>query len=64
MSVDFTNYGVEFVAPLLPSPPDEYSKIAFEKFNNSLRLYFNQVDKALRNDTLVRQAEANTWFMS
>jgi hypothetical protein len=64
MSVDFTNYGVEFVAPLLPSPPDEYSKIAFEKFNNSLRLYFNQLDQALRNDTLVLQAEANTWFMS
>jgi hypothetical protein len=64
MSVDFTNYGVEFVAPLLPSPPDEYSKIAFEKFNNSLRLYFNQLDQALRNDTLVLQVEANTWFMS
>tara|TARA_R100001369_G_scaffold27722_1_gene49909 strand:- start:729 stop:923 length:195 start_codon:yes stop_codon:yes gene_type:complete len=64
MSVDFTDYGVEFRAPLLPSPPEEYDKLAFEKFNNSLRLYFNQVDQALRNDTLALQSEATTWFMS
>jgi len=64
MSTDLTDYGVEFVAPLSPSPPNEYSKVAFEKFNNSLRLYFNQVDKALRNDTLVLQAEATSWFIS
>lgn len=64
MSTDLTNYGVEFVAPLLPSPPNEYSRLEFEKFNNALRLYFNQLDQALRNDTLVLQAEATSWFIS
>ena len=34
MSVDFTDYGVEFRAPLLPSPPEEYNKLAFEVINS------------------------------
>ena len=64
MPVDLTDYGITFRAPVLPRPPDEYSRQDFEKLNNTLRLYFNQLDDALRNDTLVNQGEAMSWFIS
>ncbi len=64
MPVDLTDYGITFRAPVLPRPPDEYSRQAFEKLNNTLRLYFNQLDDALRSDRLVNQGEAMSWFIS
>ena len=64
MPVDLTDYGVTFRAPVLPRPPDEYSRQDFEKFNNTLRLYFNQLDDALRSDRLINQGEAMSWFIS
>ncbi len=36
-----------FVAPALPNSPETYSKAEFDKFNNVLRLYFNQIDNYL-----------------
>jgi len=36
-----------FVAPALPQPPATYSQADFDKFNNVLRLYFNQIDAFL-----------------
>lgn len=36
-----------FVAPALPNSPELYSKTEFDKFNNVLRLYFNQIDNYL-----------------
>ncbi len=36
-----------FVAPALPNSPEVYSKSEFDKFNNVLRLYFNQIDNYL-----------------
>lgn len=39
---------VPFRAPALPYPPREYNVTAFEQFNNVLRLYFNNIDNALR----------------
>jgi hypothetical protein len=36
-----------FVAPALPNSPETYSKAEFDKFNNVLRLYFNQIDNFL-----------------
>ena len=33
-----------FVAPSLPNSPIEYNQRQFDKFNNVLRLYFNQID--------------------
>ena len=36
-----------FVAPALPNSPEVYSKTEFDKFNNVLRLYFNQIDNFL-----------------
>jgi hypothetical protein len=64
MAVDRTKYDVPFRAPALPYPPKEYNAQNFEEFNKILRIYFNQVDNALRNGSLNRQAEAITWFMS
>lgn len=37
------------VAPALPTAPPAYNKGYLDKFNNVLRLYFNQLDNALRN---------------
>lgn len=33
-----------FVAPSLPNSPSQYTQGEFDKFNNVLRLYFNQID--------------------
>lgn len=38
-----------FSAPALPVPPKEYNQTSFSRFNNLLRIYFNQLDAALRN---------------
>ncbi len=64
MAVDQTRYNVPFHAPALPYPPEEYNAQEFEEFNKVLRIYFNQVDNALRNATLNQQAEAANWFIS
>ena len=37
------------VAPALPTAPVDYQKGYLDRFNNILRLYFNQLDNALRN---------------
>ena len=37
------------VAPALPTGPETYSKGYIDRLNNILRLYFNQLDNALRN---------------
>jgi|TARA_B110000908_G_scaffold160970_1_gene204717 hypothetical protein len=63
MAVDNTRYNVPFRAPALPFPPQAYDQESFEEFNKVLRIYFNQLDNALRNATLAQQAEATTWFI-
>jgi|TARA_R110000824_G_scaffold40125_4_gene120579 hypothetical protein len=62
MTVDNTKYNVLFRAPALPYPPTEYSQGAFDQFNNVLRLYFKQLDIAIRNANTADQAEAAAWF--
>mgnify|MGYP000099988263 CR=1 FL=1 len=37
-----------FSAPALPVPPKEYNQTSFSRFNNLLRIYFNQLDVAIR----------------
>ena len=64
MAVDNTDYNITFRAPALPLPPTEYNQDYFNRMNNVLRLYFNQVDQAFRNDKLINQAEATSWFIS
>mgnify|MGYP006407035123 FL=1 len=64
MAADNTRYGVLFRAPALPYPPIEYSQEDFEQFNNVLRLYFKQLDTAVRNANTADKAEAAAWFFS
>ena len=44
-----TDESSRVVAPALPTGPVTYSKSYIDRFNNILRLYFNQLDNALRN---------------
>ncbi len=64
MAIENTRYGVIFRVPALPYPPEEYNQQDFEQFNNVLRLYFTQVDTAIRNATVSDRAEAVGWFLS
>ncbi len=64
MTINTTNYGVSFRAPALPYAPLEYDQQATEQFNNVLRLYFIQLDTAIRNATTSDRAEAVGWFLS
>jgi|TARA_B110000902_G_scaffold259928_1_gene332023 hypothetical protein len=54
---------IGFRAPALPYPPKEYEPFQFEEANKVLRLYFNQLDSALRNNSLAKQSEAIGWFI-
>ena len=49
---------IEFVAPRLPTPPQGYDQQSFEQFNNVLRIYFNQLDNALREVMAVQEPYA------
>jgi len=44
-----TNNAERVTAPALPTGPETYSRSYVDRFNNILRLYFNQIDNALRN---------------
>ena len=50
-------YIVGFKAPALPYPSTMYNA-------TELRLYFNQVDNALRDVSATYEAEAQVWFFS
>ena len=54
---------INFTAPVLPIAPKEYDIRFQSNFNNILRIYFSQVDDALRKTTLKEQAEATAWFL-
>ena len=64
MAVDNTRYGIGFITPAIPYQPNEYDQQAFIQLNNVLRLYFLQVDTALRNATISDRAEATSWFLN
>ena len=55
MPGDNTEYDIGFRAPALPYPPNEYNSAVFEQFNNVLRLYFNNIDNALRSNMIVSE---------
>jgi len=52
-----------FVAPRLPTPPQEYDSQSFEQFNNVLRLYFNQLDDAIKEAAVSTESQAQVWFL-
>tara|TARA_R100001440_G_scaffold42987_2_gene62756 strand:+ start:345 stop:539 length:195 start_codon:yes stop_codon:yes gene_type:complete len=64
MAVDRTSYGIDFKAPVLPDPPMEYDESTFNQINNALRLYFNQLDKGIRDASMSPAAQATSWFLS
>tara|TARA_B100001059_G_scaffold66392_1_gene62895 strand:- start:432 stop:623 length:192 start_codon:yes stop_codon:yes gene_type:complete len=60
---DNTDYDIPFKAPALPLPPVVYEQRYFDGVNNVLRIYFNQLDQALRSSRASDQAEATGWFL-
>ncbi len=64
MAEDNTDYEISFKAPALPLSPTAYEQRYFDGINNVLRIYFNQVDQALRSSRATDQAEATGWFIS
>ena len=46
---------INFRAPALPQPPQDYDRVSFDQFNNVLRIYFNQLDEALRNAMAIQE---------
>ena len=64
MSIDTTRYYVNFVAPALPQPTPMYSMEYQDQLNNTLRIYFNNMDKAVRYAYISDVSEANSWFLS
>jgi hypothetical protein len=63
MATDSTRYDVPFRAPVMPYFPDEYERQAMDQFSNILRLYFNQLDNAIRKANSTDKADAQSWFM-
>ena len=63
MAEDNQDYDISFKAPALPLPPAVYEQRYFDGINNVLRIYFNQLDQALRSSRASDQAEATGWFL-
>ena len=59
-----SNYDIGFRAPALPYFPQEYDTQTMEQLTNLLRLYFSQLDNALRNASSTDKADAQAWFLS
>jgi len=51
------------IAPRLPDPPKEYTQASFEQFNNVLRIYFNQLDDAIKEAAVSTESQAQVWFL-
>ena len=62
MALPEYTHDINFVAPVLPPSPPIYDSFYFDQFNDTLRLYFNQIDEVLRDGTLQQNSEAAAWF--
>tara|TARA_R110002012_G_scaffold82101_1_gene207795 strand:- start:65 stop:259 length:195 start_codon:yes stop_codon:yes gene_type:complete len=63
VAIDKTRYDIDFKAPVLPDPANEYDVRTFNQLNNTLRLYFNQLDKGIRDASVSPAAQATAWFL-
>tara|TARA_R100000781_G_C4080282_1_gene127466 strand:+ start:67 stop:234 length:168 start_codon:yes stop_codon:yes gene_type:complete len=54
---------MDFVSPPLSFAPEEYESSFFSQNNETLRLYFNQLDNSLRDALKQEYAESTAWFM-
>ena len=52
MAIDKTSYNIDFKAPVLPDPSNEYD----------VRM-FNQLDKGIRDASVSPTAQAAAWFL-
>jgi hypothetical protein len=59
-SVDAFRYDVPFVAPAIPYPPEAYNAAVFETIHSAMRLYFNQLDNALRSISMPTLSTSQT----
>ncbi len=55
---------MDFVSPPLSFAPEEYESGFFRQSNETLRLYFNQIDNTLKDALKQEYAESTAWFMS
>jgi len=60
---EISNYDIGFRAPALPYFPDEYDRQTMEQLTNVLRLYFNQLDNAIRTANSTDKTDAQAWFV-
>jgi hypothetical protein len=56
-------YAVNFRAPVLPFPPNEYDSLYINQVNALLRVYFNQIDNTLRDTAIIDRSDAQGWFL-
>tara|TARA_R110001592_G_scaffold335749_1_gene620690 strand:- start:2923 stop:3090 length:168 start_codon:yes stop_codon:yes gene_type:complete len=54
---------MDFVSPPLSFAPEEYESGFFSQNNETLRLYFNQIDNTLKDALKQEYAESTAWFM-
>ena len=64
MAAPTYTHNINFSAPALPYASPLYDPTYFNKFNDILRIYFNQLDEALRDGSTQINSESMTWFMS
>tara|TARA_R100001377_G_scaffold38756_2_gene21605 strand:- start:249 stop:440 length:192 start_codon:yes stop_codon:yes gene_type:complete len=62
MSARF-NTNLEFGTPPISFAPIEYEQLYFNQYNETLRLYFNRVEGALKDGVTQEYAESAAWFM-
>lgn len=59
-----SSHNINFIAPVLAYAPIEYDMSYFNYHNNTLRLYFNRLDEALRDTNSQEYSESVSWFLS
>ena len=64
MAAPTYTHNINFNAPVLPYASPLYDPAYFNKFNDILRIYFNQLDEALRDGSTQVNSESLAWFMS
>jgi len=56
-------HNINFTAPVLPYATSMYEEKYFNRYNEILRVYFNQLDETLRDGTATETSESLAWYM-
>tara|TARA_R110000737_G_scaffold343977_1_gene370598 strand:- start:830 stop:1021 length:192 start_codon:yes stop_codon:yes gene_type:complete len=54
---------MNFNAPALPLTSGEYNQMYFDQYNDTLRVYFNQLDGAASKGLAQEYSQSVAWFM-